>query len=72
MKVAGTWIQLDDGVPAGGNWTLRIGVSDLTAERHRLEAFGVTLSETHTIPGVISYFTFSDPDGNQLSCCQEP
>jgi predicted enzyme related to lactoylglutathione lyase len=70
-KVAGTWIQLDEGAPAGGNWTLRTGVADLTAERHRLEAFGVTLSETHTIPGVISFFNFRDPDGNQLSYYQE-
>ena len=71
-QIAGTWIQLDEGLPVGGNWTLRVGVADLAAERHRLENLGLTLSETCTIPGVISFFDFYDPDGNQLSYYQEP
>jgi predicted enzyme related to lactoylglutathione lyase len=70
-NVGGTWIQLDEDSPLGGHWTLRIGVSDLAAERHRLEALGVVLAETRTFPGVISFFSFHDPDGNQLSYYQE-
>lgn len=68
FEVAGTWIQLDEGPAAGGNWTLRIGVADLSAERQRLEKLGVQLSGTRTVPGVISFFDFRDPDGNRLSC----
>jgi predicted enzyme related to lactoylglutathione lyase len=71
FEVAGTWIQLDQGPAAGGSWTLRIGVADLNAERQRLEESGVELSGTRTVPGVISFFDFHDPDGNQLSCYQE-
>ena len=63
---------MDEGLPVGGNGTLRVGVADLAAERHRLENLGLTLSETCTIPGVISFFNFYDPDGNQLSYYQEP
>jgi len=72
FEIAGTWIQLDEDQAVGGNWTLRIGVADLAAERHRLEKLGLQLGDTHTVPGVISYFNFHDPDGNQLSCYQEP
>lgn len=36
FEVTGTWVQLDEGPPNGGHWTLRIGVTDLIAERQRL------------------------------------
>ena len=72
FEIAGTWIQLDEGQPVRGNWTLRIGVTDLNAERQRLEKLGLKLGETRTVPDVISYFNFYDPDGNRLSCYQEP
>lgn len=72
FEVAGTWIQLDQDQATGGNWTLRLGVADLSAERERLDSLGLELSDTHTVPGVISYFTFYDPDGNRLSLYQEP
>jgi predicted enzyme related to lactoylglutathione lyase len=71
FEVAGTWIQLDEGPPADGHWTLRMGVSDLGAERQRLDGLGLELGPTHTVPGVISFFDFHDPDGNQLSCYEE-
>lgn len=71
FEIAGTWVQLDEGPAVGGNWTLRIGVADLRAERLRLEKLGLQLGETRNVPGVISFFDFCDPDGNQLSCYQE-
>lgn len=70
FEIAGVWIQLDEGLATGGNWTLRIGVGDLSAERRRLEKLGMKLGETRTVPGVISFFDFRDPDGNRLSCYQ--
>jgi hypothetical protein len=30
----------------------------------------VSVEEVETVPGVISFFDFSDPDGNGLSCYQ--
>lgn len=71
FEVTGTWVQLDEGPPNGGHWTLRIGVTDLIAERQRLTKLGVELGETRTVPGVISFFDFHDPDGNRLSCYEE-
>jgi predicted enzyme related to lactoylglutathione lyase len=70
-EVAGTWVQLAEDEDTTGNWTLRIGVSDLDAERQRLEDLGIRLGDTHTVPEVVSYFNFYDPDGNRLSYCQE-
>lgn len=70
FEVAGTWVQLCEGRPADGNWTLRIGTADLSAERHRLQRLGIELGETSSVPGVISFFDFRDPDGNRLSCYQ--
>lgn len=70
FEIAGTWVQLGEGRPGGSSWNLRIGVPDLPAERRRLEQLGVGLGETQTVPGVISFFEFADPDGNSLSCYQ--
>jgi hypothetical protein len=36
------------------------------------KGLGMVPSETRVVPGVISYFNFSDPDGNRLSCYSEP
>jgi predicted enzyme related to lactoylglutathione lyase len=70
FEVAGTWIQLGESTQGGSGWTLRIGVADLAAERKRLEQLGLELGETQTVPGVISFFEFADPDANNLSCYQ--
>jgi hypothetical protein len=51
-------------------WRLRDGVADLQRERARLIGLGVSAEEVETVPGVISFFDFSDPDGNGLSCYQ--
>lgn len=69
-EVAGVWVQLMEGEPPGGSWTLRIGVTDLDGERDRLRSLGIEAGEVQTVPGVISYFVFRDPDGNRLSWYQ--
>ena len=69
--VGGVWVQLMDGEPPGGSWTLRFGVADLDSERERLLGLGIELGDVQTVPGAIRYFTFRDPDGNLLSWYQE-
>lgn len=69
-QVASTWVQLMermDGHTGARGWVLRVGVQDLDAERERIQGLGIEVSETTTVPGVISYFVFHDPDGNELS-----
>lgn len=66
-QIAGTWVQLMDGHKGVPGWVLRVGVEDLDAERDRIRDLGIEVSETATVPGVISYFDLHDPDGNQLS-----
>jgi lactoylglutathione lyase len=62
----GSWLQLmDEGRPV-----FRIGVSDIEAERERLLALGVEVSQIDGIEGVIRFFDFQDPDGNDLSLYQ--
>jgi catechol 2,3-dioxygenase-like lactoylglutathione lyase family enzyme len=69
--VGGVWVQLMDGEPPGGSWTLRFGVADLDSEHERLLGLGIELGDVRTLPGVIRYFVFADPDGNLLSWYQE-
>jgi lactoylglutathione lyase len=70
-EVAGVWVQLMEGETPGGSWTLRFGVADLDDERERLQGLGIELGGVRTVPGVIRYFVFRDPDGNLLSWYQE-
>ena len=46
-------------------------MDDLEAERQRLHDLGVNVGDVEVVPGVISFFGFLDPDGNELSCYQE-
>lgn len=69
-ELAGTWIQLMGGQRGASGWVLRYGVEDLAAERARLSGLGVSVGEVETVPGVISFFDFMDPDDNALSCYQ--
>ncbi len=66
----GTWIQLMGGQRGSSGWILRYGVEDLESEQERLRGLGVSVGEVETVPGVISFFDFFDPDGNALSCYQ--
>lgn len=56
-----------ESVPKGGGATLTWGVTDIAAARAQLEARDVRFDgETQTIPGMVSFATFFDPDGNTL------
>lgn len=68
--VGGTWLQLGEDPTHAvmpGHWVFRLGVSDVRTERDRLLALGLDVGELVIIEGVIAYFDFPDPDGNQLS-----
>jgi predicted enzyme related to lactoylglutathione lyase len=69
-ELGGIWIQLVGDRDGSHGWRLRYGVEDLQRERARLIVLGVSVEEVKTVPGVISFFDFSDPDGNGLSCYQ--
>lgn len=66
-EVGGMWVQLMGGEPPGTGWVLRVGVRGLEAERARLAGLGVEVGAVQTVPGVVKYFDFRDPDGNALS-----
>ncbi|WP_308917178.1 VOC family protein [Jannaschia sp. LMIT008] len=58
--------------PAPGNTVPVFGVSDIGADRAKLEAAGVRFDgETETIEGMVSTATFYDPDGNALMIAQD-
>jgi predicted enzyme related to lactoylglutathione lyase len=67
-EFGGVWIQLMSGKRGSYGWVLRYGVDDLHVERERLRGLGVAVGVIETVPGVIAFFDFLDPDGNQLSC----
>ena len=58
--------------PAPGNTVPVFGVSDIGADRAKLEAAGVRFDgDTETIEGMVSTATFYDPDGNALMIAQD-
>lgn len=62
------WLQLGEGEQVGaGGAVLRLGVSDVHAERARMVAMGVDVQEVVVIEGVVSFCDLRDPDGNELS-----
>lgn len=67
-EVGGAWVQLVGRRRGGSGWVLGYGVNDLHDERERLEGLGIAVGAIETVPGVVSFFEFRDPDGNQLSC----
>ncbi len=66
-EIGGVWVQLMGGGTAVQAGVLRVGVADLAVEHRRLADLGVEVRQIETVPGVISYFVFHDPDGNELS-----
>jgi len=62
------WLQLLEGWsgPPGGA-VVRFETDDIEASRARVEGLGVEVGKTHTVPGAVRYFEFSDPFGNRLS-----
>ncbi len=70
FNIAGTWLQLDESHPREANWVFRIGVPDISQERKRVAELGIEAGDIETVPGLISWFMFKDPDGNKLSFYQ--
>ena len=67
----GIRIQLvDDPELSPGDGVLRVEVKDLEAERKRLKAAAVTVSEAIRHEGSIAYFHVTDPYGNRLCVYQ--
>lgn len=66
FKVGGTWVQIARGNVQPSSWNLQFEVKDLSLERSRLREGGIMAGEIETVPGVISYFDLSDPDGNSM------
>jgi len=63
--------QVESVSPEGGT-TLTFGVKDIASARKKLEAANVRFDgETMTIPDMVSYATFFDPDGNKLMLFQD-
>lgn len=66
--IPGSWLQVAEGAPTEGNGPLRLGVTDLEAERSRvIEELGVDPFEVHSRQEVnAKWATFSDPWGNRI------
>lgn len=59
-------------VEGKGGATLTFGVDDIDVARKRLEASDVRFDgDTATIPEMVKYATFYDPDGNTLMLYQD-
>lgn len=70
--IQGCWLQLiEDPALKVGDSSVRFGVSDITAERSRLQSAGIQVGEIQEIPGVIFLLRLNDPFGNRLSLYQE-
>jgi len=66
--VPGCWLQLADGNPTVGSGPLRLGVTNIQAQRQRvIEELNVDPFEVYSRPEVpVKWGTFSDPWGNRL------
>ena len=61
-----------ESVEGKGGATLTFGVKDIEAARKQLEAKDVRFDgEIETIPEMVRYATFFDPDGNTLMLAQD-
>lgn len=66
-------INRSDHAPAAhGGTTLVFGVEDAHAVTAALRAKGVRCDEVVTIPGMVTYGGFYDPDGNHLQFASMP
>ena len=66
--IPGCWLQVAEGTPTDGNGPLRLGVTNIEAERERLvEELKIDRFEIHSRAEVpVKWATFTDPWGNQL------
>lgn len=67
----GSWLVVIAARPDAGRNRIRFGVSDLSGERARVQALGISVTEPVTLPGVVRYCDFEDPDGNRLGLFQD-
>jgi predicted enzyme related to lactoylglutathione lyase len=56
----------DPAAQPGAENVLRVGVDDAAAEHGRLTELGIAVGPLEHVPGVVDYFDFADPDGNNL------
>lgn len=66
--IPGCWLQVAEGKPSGDNGPIRFGVTDIVAERDRInKELNVENFEIFTKEGVpVRWGTFTDPWGNRL------
>lgn len=66
--IPGCWLQVAEGTLTEGNGPLRLGVTNITAERDRLiDELKIDSFEIHSRPEVpVKWGTFTDPWGNRL------
>ncbi|ALC85110.1 ornithine monooxygenase [Bacillus sp. FJAT-22090] len=64
----GCWLQVAEGIPSKASGPLRLGVTNIIAERERLvKELGIDRFEIHSREEVSAKWgTFTDPWGNQL------
>lgn len=53
-------------MPINGGGTAVLGVASVKAAHAELKARGVRCEDPVSIPGVVNYGTFYDPDGNRI------
>lgn len=56
----------DDPIPTAGGGIAVLGVESVKATYAELQAKGVKCDEPVSIPNVVNYGTFYDPDGNRI------
>ena len=66
--IPGSWLQVAEGTPTDGNGPLRLGVTDIEAERNRvIEELSVEPFDVYSRKEVnAKWATFSDPWGNRI------
>ena len=66
--IPGSWLQVAEGTPTEGSGPLRLGVTDLEAERNRvIDELGIEPFEVYSRKEVnAKWATFSDPWGNRI------
>jgi len=66
--IPGCWLQIAEGIPTEGNGPLRLGTTNIEAEKDRLvEVLKIDDFEIYSRPEVpVKWGTFADPWGNRL------
>jgi len=66
--IPGCWLQIAEGIPTEGNGPLRLGTTNIEAEKDRLiEVLKIDDFEIYSRPEVpVKWGSFTDPWGNRL------